>query len=330
MIYPKWLEPGDTIGVTAPSAGIREEKLENFDVSMNHLRENGYNVQETASVRSGLIASAPGEVRGREFMELVENDEIDMIYCAAGGEFLIEMLPYLDYEKIKKHPKWIQGYSDPTSILFSVTTKLDIATIYGGNGGTFGMKTLHLSLEENLKLWKGELNEQSSYDKYESEGLEGHDGYNLDTAVEWKTPNGPVCVSGRLIGGCMDCLMDLIGTPYDHAADFVKRYAEDGTIWYFDVYDMTAESVYRALLHMRSAGWLENARGFIFGRVTFPHFGLNMTYEEAVIRAVGDRIPVILDADVGHVPPRMTFVNGCMAHVEASDGKGRIRYEWRE
>ena len=96
MIYPKWLEPGDTIGVTAPSAGIREEKLENFDVSMNHLRENGYNVQETASVRSGLIASAPGEVRGREFMELVENDEIDMIYCAAGGEFLIEMLPYLN------------------------------------------------------------------------------------------------------------------------------------------------------------------------------------------------------------------------------------------
>jgi len=55
-----------------------------------------------------------------------------------------------------------------------------------------------------------------------------------------------------------------------------------------------------------------------------------MTYEEAAIQALGKDIPLIMEADVGHVSPRMTFVNGCMAHVEASDGKGRIRYEWRE
>ena len=331
MIYPKWLKKGDSIGVPAPSAGIREEKLTKFDQSLRHVKDEGYNVRETASVRSGLLASAPGEVRGREFMELVEDDEVKMIFCAAGGEFLIEMLPYLDYEKIRENPKWIQGYSDPTSILFSVTTKLDIATIYGCNGGGFGMTELHPSLEENLKLWKGELTEQSGYDQYEGERPEEEvDGYYLTSPVEWKTPNGPVKMSGRLIGGCMDCLLDLLGTPYDNAADFAKRYADDGVIWYFDVYDMAAESVYRTLLHMRSAGWLENAKGFIFGRITFPHSVIDMTYEEAVLRAVGDQVPVILEADVGHVNPRMTFVNGCVAHVEAADGKGRIKYEWRE
>ena len=331
MIYPKWLKPGDTVGITAPSAGIREEKLEKFDRSLEYIKKEGYQVRETASVRSGLIASASGETRGREFMELVEDKDIDMICCAAGGEFLIEMLPFLDYEKIRENPKWIQGYSDPTSILFSVTTGLDIATIYGCNGGGFGMTKLHPSLKENLKLWKGQLAEQTCYDLYEGEWPEEEvDGYYLTTPVEWKTPNGPVNVSGRLIGGCMDCLLDLLGTPYEHAAEFAKRYAADGVIWYFDVYDMTAESVYRTLLHMGSAGWFENAKGFIFGRVTFPHSMIEMTYEEAAVRALGKEMPLIMEADVGHVSPRMTFVNGCMAHVEAADGKGRIRYEWRK
>ncbi|MBQ8814528.1 MAG: LD-carboxypeptidase [Lachnospiraceae bacterium] len=356
MLYPKWLKKGDLIGIPAPSAGIREEKLAKFDLSIENVKKEGYRVRETASVRSGLIASASGEVRGREFMELIEDDEVKMIWCAAGGEFLIDMLPYLDEEKIKANPKWIQGYSDPTSILFSVTTGLDIATIYGCNGGGFGMAELHPSLKENLELWKGQLSEQTSYDLFEGEWSEPKnlepeepefgnpkgekpetekpedesDGYYLTNPVEWKTPNGPVSVSGRLIGGCMDCLLDLIGTPQDHTKEFVSRYKEDGFIWYFDVYSMTAESVYRTLLHMKRAGWLENVKGVIFGRVTFPQTFADMTYEEAALKALGRDIPLIMEADVGHVSPRMTFVNGCMAHVEAADGKGRIRYEWRE
>lgn len=330
MIYPKWLKRGDLIGIPAPSAGIREENLEKFDVSLDHIKKAGYRVKETESVRSGLLASASGEVRGREFMELIEDDEVDLILCAAGGEFLIDVLPYLDYEKIRQNPKWIQGYSDPTSILFGITTKLDIATIYGSNGGGFGMTELHPSLEENIKLWSGELAGQTNYDQYESEKVEGHDGYHLSAPVEWKTPNGPVDVSGRLIGGCMDCLLDLIGTPNEAAAAFAKRYAKDGLIWYFDVYSMPAESVYRTLLHMERAGWFEGAKAFIFGRVAYPATYADMTYEEAAVKALGKEVPLIMEADVGHVAPKMTFVNGCMAHVEAADGKGRVVYEWRE
>ncbi len=330
MIYPKWLKKGDLIGIPAPSAGIKEEKLEKFDLSLKQVKKAGYRIRETESVRSGLIASAAPEVRGKEFMELVEDDEVGMVLCAAGGDFLYDMLPYLDYESIGKHPKWIQGYSDPTSILFSVTTKLDIATIYGGNGGAFGMTKLHPSLKENLKLWKGELTEQKSYDKYESEWVETQDGYCLNAPVEWKTPNGPVKVSGRLIGGCMDCLRDLIGTPYEDAAGFAKRYAKDGLIWYFDVFSMPAEAVYLTLLHMRYAGWFEGVKGVIFGRVVFPSTYADMTYEEAALKALGSEIPLIMEADVGHVNPKMTFVNGCMAQVEAAEGKGRIRYEWKE
>ena len=41
-------------------------------------------------------------------------------------------------------------------------------------------------------------------------------------------------VTGRLIGGCIDVLKDIIGTKYDGTLDFIEKYKDDGIIWYFD------------------------------------------------------------------------------------------------
>ena len=57
-----------------------------------------------------------------------------MILCAKGGDLLFEILDKVDYQALKANPKWVQGYSDPTSLLYAITTKYDIATIYGLNG----------------------------------------------------------------------------------------------------------------------------------------------------------------------------------------------------
>lgn len=328
MIYPRWLKENDVIGITAPSSSILEKRLEEFVIALGQFKDAGFKVKETASVRSGTEPSAVPQVRAAEWQEMVKDPDVRLILAAGGGDFLYEMLPYTQISTLLDHPKWVQGYSDPTGLLFGITTGLDLATIYGGNSTSFAMSKLHPSLEENIALWKGELHEQNSYDLYESERVDGADGYVLDAPVNWQTPNGSVDVKGRLIGGCIECLLDLIGTPYEHAVDFVKRYKKDGIIWYFDIFSMPAEQVYRGLLHMKAAGWFEGAAGFIFGRVLFKSTFVDMTYEEAVLRAIGKDMPVVMDADVGHVNPRMTFVNGCMAHLKAEDGKGRMKYEF--
>lgn len=51
--------------------------------------------------------------------------------CASGGEFLLEILPYIDFDLLKNNPKFVCGFSDPTGLLYPITTKCDIATIYG-------------------------------------------------------------------------------------------------------------------------------------------------------------------------------------------------------
>ena len=79
---------------------------------------------------------------------------------------------------------------------------------------------------------------------------------------------------------------------------------------------------------MKAAGWFEGAKGFVFGRVLFPGTDTGMTYEEAIVGALGKDIPIIMEADVGHVNPRMTFVNGCMAHIQSEDGRGSVEYRY--
>ena len=125
MNYPENLKKGDTIGICAPSGGISEEDaIKKLELAEKQLQEMGYKIIETESVRKEEKGrSTTGAKRAEEFMQLLENDEVKLIIFASGGDFLIDMLDYLDFEKLKKiKPKWIQGYSDITTIEFLFTT----------------------------------------------------------------------------------------------------------------------------------------------------------------------------------------------------------------
>ena len=43
--------------------------------------------------------------------------------------------------------------------------------------------------------------------------------------------NGDVDVSGRIIGGCLDVLVNITGTKYDCTKDFINRYKEQLNIY---------------------------------------------------------------------------------------------------
>ena len=245
--------------------------------------------------------------------------------CAAGGDFLIEVLPYVNYDNIKKNPKWLMGASDPTSILYLVTTKLDIATIYGHNAGSFDATNLHKSQEFALEALKGNLEEQKSYDLYESDRSKRVDDYYLDTKVVWES-NKDIDITGRIIGGCIDCLRDLPGTKYDYTFKFIEKYRDDGIIWYFDIFALTSEDFYRTLIQLRESGWFKYIKGVIVGRVMFPKTFTEMTYYKALLTIFKD-IPIIYNADIGHVAPKMTIINGSIAHITCSKGKGTINFK---
>ena len=132
MRYPELLKKGDTIGICAPSDGIIDpEKIARLDAAIDNLKNMGYKVIETESVRKSISGrSASSKKRAEEFMSLLENDDVKLIITATGGDFLIEIFDYLDLNKIKKlKPKWIQGYSNITVIEFIFNNMLDISIV---------------------------------------------------------------------------------------------------------------------------------------------------------------------------------------------------------
>ena len=106
MIYPKFLTPGSKVGICAPSAGIDAKDHPGFDRSLGHLQACGWQITETASVRAGGIESAPGPVRADELNYLLHRDDLDAILCASGGDFLLDMRPFVDWEALRRRPVW--------------------------------------------------------------------------------------------------------------------------------------------------------------------------------------------------------------------------------
>lgn len=327
MIYPEFLKENDLIGITAPSAGVGH-KIESFEKSLNSLKKNGFKIIETENVRNDSFVSSTALERVNQIAELVNNNEVKMVLSATGGDFLIEILPLLNLENIAKNPKWFMGYSDPTTLLYLITTKLDIATLYGVNAGSFDQTVLHESLKNNIEIIKGNIVQQNSFKLYEAEKSDEIDGYNLSQKVYWEALNGNVNINGRIIGGCLDCLRLLPGTKFDYTKQFIQKYKDDGIIWYFDIYSMSSEEVYCALFQMKQAGWFENIKGVIVGRVLYKE-EFCVTYQEALKRIFED-IPIIFNADIGHVSPKMTIINGSIAKIESKEGKGKINFELKE
>lgn len=335
MIYPQFIKKGDTIGVTAPSDGVTDElKVKRLDNAIKKLNNYGYNIIETASIRkSNKGKSNESNVQAKELEELFLKDDVKAIICASGGDFLLEMLPYFDFDIVLEHPKWLQGYSDPTGLLFTITTNLDIATIYGDNFKTFGMNDWHKSLINNLNILEGNIITQNSFKKYESEDIPyvtGLEGYNLTEYVKWHNLNNEkeIVIKGRIIGGCLDLLNELFGTKYDKTKEFIEKYKNDGIIWYFDNCELSSEGLIRTLWKFKDNGWFNHCKGILFGRSMTNSSYYDITFEEALKHSLNDlNIPIITDMDFGHVSPRMTIINGAIATIKSKDGQGSIEFE---
>ena len=230
MNIPDFIKKGDIIGVTAPSAGFTEQvDLTKLESAKFNLSEKGYEVIETENVRKCEKGrSSTGKKRAEEFLSLIRNEEVKYILSVSGGDFLMEMLEYQDYELIKANPKWIQGYSDNTGLIYPITTICDMATVYSGNVGDYGMSLWHDGVKNNLKLLEGKNIEQKEFDLFENEYVKkvtGYEGYNLTDKVKYEfvSENKSESFTGRLLGGCLDVLIMLCGTKYDKTEEFVRK-----------------------------------------------------------------------------------------------------------
>ncbi len=338
--YPRALQPGDTIGVTAPSGGVGTAVMPRLDLALGHLVTRGFRLREGACLRRDhKHVSADRESRAREFMDFWLDPGIAAIIPPWGGELVIDLLPLIDFARLgSAEPTWLMGYSDISTLLFPLTLLADVATAHGTNlmdsipGQSDPLSTHCL---DPLCRAPGESVEQVSSHHHQDHWVDFTEdpgrGFNLTSPTRWKALGGnddrQVAIRGRMIGGSLDTLACLVGTRFGNLPDFTRQHRRDGVILYLENAELAPPAVFRHLTQMRMAGWFEGLSGLVLGRSAAgaPDAHDDLTYREAVEQALGDlALPVILDADIGHVPPQMTILNGALAEIFAGDGRGRL------
>ena len=306
MQYPRFLNKGDTIGITALSSGAGEH-IKEVKLSLNHLKEN-YHLTVTPDVYGDEIVSTNATTRIKEFNNLL-NENVSGLMNIRGGDFCYETLDGLNYKKIVEKNLLVQGFSDTTSLVYILTTKYDLATIYGFNAKGYDSEILSKYQLDNLEFMKGNLVNQKSY----------HDKNTYSVNGDFKS-------SGVIIGGCLDIIRFLLGTNYDSTKKFINKYKDKRIIWYFDIFAMGSVDVYLTLLQMKNMGYFKYSDTFIFGSVLFPKVECLMEYTEVYKKALGNT-NIIVDANIGHVEPKFTILNGSLATVKYSNNELVLKQE---
>ena len=321
MRIPKFIKEGDCLGFVAPSYGCNIEPYKtSFQNALNKFHQSGFQTDlgENCYAGEGIGISNTPEKCGEEINTYFSKKEVDAILSCGGGELMCEILDYVDFEKLaKEEPKWYMGYSDNTNLTFLLATLCDTAAVYGPCAPAFGMEPWHPAI--SVALEKGERQPLEPYHVTEPFHVKCY-------------PEGDIVMSGRLLGGCLDCLGRLVGTKYDRVKEFTKRYEKDGILWYMEACDLNVMDIRRALWQLDHAGWFEHVKGFLFGRPLChgeEMFGLDQ-YHAVTELLKKYHVPILMDLDIGHIPPMMPIVNGAVATVEAEGNSVKIQYDFKK
>ncbi len=362
MRYPQFLKDGGRIGFIAPSFGCATEPyLSDFKESLERFKSMGYKTVPGPNCfcDEGVGISNTPEKCAEEANDFFANDKSDVIISCGGGELMCEILPSVDFEKIcASDPKWFMGYSDNTNLTFLLNTLCDTASIYSVCASKF-TNDHHPCVDDAFDILCGRKLSVSNYDRWYKE-VWGEKTDSDDDAVDGK--ESPVDVwtnektgdtfdvyaykqflyngsekadrlelSGRLIGGCMDCLVNLTGTKFDRVSQFSDRYKEDGIIWFLESCDLNVMSIRRALWQMENAGWFENVKGFLIGRpLRFDDTFGDFDHYDAVLGILGKyNVPVLMDLDIGHQFPQMPIISGACANIKAEGNSININFKLR-
>lgn len=334
--FPPALQPGDKVAVTAPSSGVTTQLHHLIHSMRDYLKSLDYEpVIGTSVWTDDKCVSLPKKERAAELQAFLLDPDIKAIIPPWGGEFLMELLPLLDWAAIRTlPPKWILGFSDTSTLTF-------VYTLYTGYGSAHGPSGVDIARadDETTARWydlltaqAGQPVEQQSSTHYQSTSDFSKPGFKLDAPTRWeilgqeKQASAKVNVSGRLLGGCLDVLTPLIGTPWAPVSSFVERYGqEDGIIWYLESCEMNAADIYRHLWQLQQNGWFQHTRAVLIGRPAGYSHVKNFKLIDA-LHSVFDELnfPVIYNVDIGHIPPQVTLINGAQAEIMVKGGKGTV------
>lgn len=297
-VRPPHLQPGDTIAVVAPaSAPLDTSRLE---AGLTRLRDRGYRVEvaRSAFTPHGYLSGTDRE-RLDEFNGFLRHPDVRALLCVRGGYGTLRLLPGLDYEAARRHPKLVVGYSDITALHLALYHR---AGLTGLSGPMVAVEWGDLDDLSEALFW--ELATGGT-----PRPMQGPRG-------ELLTPVRPGTAEGVLLGGNLTLLCRLIGTPYLPSLDGALLFLEE-----------VGEEPYRIdgmLAHLKLSGILDRLGGLILGGFTEwepDHDRPTLSLDAVLDDYLRDLpIPVARGLVYGHFPVKNTMPVGVRARLSVSSG----------
>ncbi len=308
---PPALKPHGTIRVVAPSSYPDFPRMR-LREGVEYLRKRGFTVQLGPNLRNAVrhrYFSASDEDRARELLDAFRDPAVDAVVCARGGIGALRVLPHLDFDVVRDHPKVFVGYSDITAFQMPFWTRAHLVTFQGPMAAVWPSGDRADSLRVHAYNWDLLLRVVSDGEAVTVE--------NPADAPQPKTLF-PGTAEGPLVGGNLTLFHSLQGTPFDPPTDGAVLFLEDTEEhqpWDFE------ERLGSLLL----SGKLRAARGLVFGELLEPKGELEPrpSLEEAIAEAVSTlphRPPSFLNLATGHGRYTLPLAIGNPVRVNADEG----------
>lgn len=288
ILFPPALKPGDKIAIVSPAGPVEAFKVEGARTVLENL---GYRVEVSphALGRNGHFSGTADE-RYDDIASALTDPDTRAVLCSRGGYGAIHIIDRLARLPLRDDPKWLIGFSDISALHALMSTN--------------GIASLHAPMTAQIRL-----------------GTSDPDTASLMAILAGETPfytfpshpfDRQGIATGRLLGGNLAVLAELISTPYD--------IIRPGTILFIEDIGEAIYKVERILYQLRLSGVLGQLAGLVVGQFTeYRHDDSYADMETMIRDAVAPyRFPVAFGAPVGHVPHNIPLIESATVTLKVS------------
>ena len=304
LLKPPALKEGSTIGVVAPASGVSSGEISSAVASLRRL---GFAVKTGKHLTKGFgYLAAKDETRAQEFMDFVRDPEVDCVMAVRGGYGVMRILPLLDFDEIRANPKVIIGYSDITALVNAVYQKAGLIAFHGPVA-TSGFDSYSTDSFQRTLMQAAPAGEFAESDEYSGSSF-----------IEAKASTiVPGKATGRLVGGNLSLVGDVMGTPY--------QIDMEGKILFLEEIAEEPYRVDRMITQLALSGELAKCAGVALGRFRKceaprrgGEFAVSLSLEQVIrgtLEPLG--IPTVYGLSIGHISKKLTVPVGGLATIDA-------------
>jgi muramoyltetrapeptide carboxypeptidase LdcA involved in peptidoglycan recycling len=333
MIRAPALRPGDCIGVITPSSPAHVAHRDRYLNGLRTLRTMGFEVVEgslTARATAQGYRSGSPEDRAAELMALFVRPEVRAIIATIGGSNSASLLPFLDFDAIRAHPKVFCGYSDVSSLHMALWTQAGLSTFHGPavvpSFGEFpsGFDYTRESFLDAVMRHRSGRRALAPPPHWSREAPRFDDPAAVDPACRvWQAnPGWRTLVSGHAVAPVLcanlNTLVSLAGTRFFPSVG--------GHILMIEEMAAPFSRYERNLRQLQLMGVFDTLAGLVVGKPEMPDCeGAPFSAQALLMEVIGSpRYPVVVDFDGGHTHPMVTLAQGALLEVDASTERAAL------